>query len=263
MPHGRPPSGAPRRVMLKLSGELLSGSQGTPFAQDGLALVADQVTAAAGSGAQIGVVLGGGNLLRGSRSLGQSFPRVDADEIGMVGTLINALVLRAELTVREIPSRVLCSFDVPRAAELHTPRRARQAFAAGEVVIFAGGTGNPYFTTDTAAALRALETGCDLLIKATLADGVYTADPNTDPDARLFSRVTYEEVLARKLAVMDLTAVTLCMENRLPIVVLNARDRGSVKRFLEGETLGTLVVPDDAPAGFSDQGAGAKRGGRP
>jgi uridylate kinase len=236
-------AGAPRRVLLKLSGELLVGSGSSPLDSDGLGAAADHICGAREAGAQVGVVLGGGNILRGSRSLGQRFARHRADSIGMIATLINALALQAELDLRGTPSQVLSAFEIPCAAQLHSARRARAILESGEVVLFAGGTGNPYFTTDTAAALRALEAGCDLLIKGTKVDGVYSADPQQDRDAVLYPRLTYEEVLERKLGVMDLTAITLCMENQLPVVVLNARTEGSVRRRIEGEPLGTLILP--------------------
>ncbi|MCK4303600.1 MAG: UMP kinase [Candidatus Eisenbacteria sp.] len=244
MPTKRRPSAPFQRVLLKLSGELLASPAGDPLDPNGLGVVAGQVEGAIGAGVQMGVVLGGGNILRGSRDLGKAFPRTVSDSIGMIGTLVNALALQAELDRRGIGSRVLSATEVPSVAELHTPHRARRILENGEVVLFAGGTGNPYFTTDTAAALRALEIGCGLLIKATKVDGVYSDDPERNREAQLFRSLTYEEVLARKLEVMDLTAITLCMENRLPVVVLNAKREGSVRRFLDGEALGTLILPE-------------------
>lgn len=239
-PHAPP---AVKRVLLKLSGELLSASPGEPFDLEGLGAAAAHIEDALAAGAQVGVVLGGGNILRGARNLGAAFSRVSADAIGMVGTLVNALALQAELDRRHVPSRVLSSFDVPRVAELHRARKAREVLARGEVAIFGGGTGNPFFTTDTTAALRALESECALLIKGTKVDGVYSADPEQDPAAERFTHLTYEDVLERKLGVMDLTAITLCMENSLPVVVLNARQAGSVGRLLAGDSIGTLIRP--------------------
>ncbi len=232
-----------QRVLLKFSGELLAGSGGEPLSPDGLAVVADQIAAARGAGAQLAVVLGGGNILRGARGLAGRFERTTADGIGMVATLVNALAVQAELDRRGIASHVLNAFDVPRVAELHDARRARALLDAGEVVLFGGGTGNPFFTTDTTAALRALEAGCALLIKATKVDGVYSDDPQQHAQAVRYETLTYEQVLDRKLGVMDLTAITLCMENRLPVVVLNARQPESVRRYLEGEALGTTILP--------------------
>jgi uridylate kinase len=239
-----------QRVLLKLSGELLAGAGGEPLDPAGLTLVADQIEAARSRGAQVGVVLGGGNILRGARGRGEQFDRAAADAIGMVATLVNVLAVQAELDRRNVRSHVLNSFAVPRVADLHTARRARELLDRGEVVLFGGGTGNPYFTTDTTAALRALESGCTVLIKATKVDGVYSADPERDPAAVRYASLTYEEVLERKLGVMDLTAITLCMENRLRVVVLNARQEGSVRRFLAGESVGTVI----RPAGAADPG---------
>jgi len=233
-----------RRVLVKLSGELLAGSSGQPIDPAGLVLVADQIEGARASGAEVAVVIGGGNIVRGRGSLGDRFDRSTADSIGMVGTLINALAVGAELERRQIPARVLNAFDASRMADLYSPAAARQALSRGEVTLLAGGTGNAYFTTDTAAALRALETRSTLLVKGTKVDGVYSADPVLDPTAERFAKLTYEDVLTRKLGVMDLTAITLCMENALPVVVLNAKVPGSVRTFLEGETNGTLILPE-------------------
>lgn len=230
-----------RRVLLKLSGELLAGEGGAPVGAAGLGTVADQIAGAHDAGAQVAVVLGGGNIVRGRGELGHRFDRSTVDAIGMVGTLVNALAVAAELRGRGLPARVFSAFDVPRMADLYSPAAARRALEQGEVALLAGGTGNTHFTTDTAAALRALETGCTLLVKATKVDGVYSADPEREPAAERFSRLTFEEVLARKLGVMDLTAITLCMENALPVVVLNAKRAGSIRAYLQGESLGTLI----------------------
>lgn len=243
-----------RRVLLKLSGEILAGRAGAIDSQ-GLALVCGQINGAREAGSEVAVVCGAGNIFRGNRGAGCVMPRTTADSIGMVATLANCLAIEGALAAREIPARVLCAFEAPRIADLATPRSANESLSRGEVVLFAGGTGNPYFTTDTAAALRALEIGCSLLIKGTKVDGVYSADPLIDPNAPRFARLTYAEVLQRRLGVMDLTAVTLCMENDLPIVVLNARQPGSVAGFLRGEELGTLIVPGEA----APQGAAGRK----
>jgi uridylate kinase len=245
VPSDPQPEALARRVLVKLSGELLAGSQGTPVDPAGLAWVADQIAGAHATGAEVAVVLGGGNIVRGRGSLGDRFDRATVDTIGMAGTLVNALAVQAELLRRELPARVFNAFDVPRLAELYSPAAAQRALARGAVAILSGGTGNTHFTTDTAAALRALETHCTLLIKATKVDGVYSADPLREPAAQRFARLTFEEVLARKLGVMDLTAITLCMENALPVVVLNAKDAGSVRAYLQGASLGTLIVPSE------------------
>jgi uridylate kinase len=235
-----------RRVMLKLSGEILSGG-GTegPLHATGLELIANQIEGALSLGTQVAVVIGGGNIHRGARSLGRDYPRPASDAIGMVGTLVNALAIQAELRHRGRRASVLNSFAVDRVATLHTPQRARDLLDKGEVVIFAGGTGNPFFTTDTAAALRALESACTVLIKGTKVAGVYSADPNKDKNAKFYQSLSFEDVLRDKLEVMDLTAITLCMENNLPVVVLNALDEGSIKKFLDGDNLGTLILPQE------------------
>ena len=233
-----------RRVMLKLSGEILSGPEKkAPLHADGLELIANQIEGALSLGTQVAVVVGGGNIHRGARSLGRDYPRPASDAIGMVGTLVNALAIQAELRHRGRRASVLNAFAVDRVATLHTPQRARDLLDGGEVVIFAGGTGNPFFTTDTAAALRALESACTVLIKGTKVDGVFSADPEKDQGAKFYKSLHFEDILHDKLEVMDLTAITLCMENDLPVVVLNAQEEGSIKRFLDGEDLGTIILP--------------------
>jgi len=233
-----------RRVMFKLSGELLSSpDQKAPLQGPGLDLVANHVINARSANVEVGVVLGAGNIHRGARNLGRDFPRHQSDAIGMVSTLVNALALQAELATRGIVAHVLNAFDAPRVAQLHSPSLAQKYLSQGDVVIFAGGTGNPFFTTDTAAALRAIETDCTLLIKGTKVDGVFSADPAKDQSAAFIPSLTYEEILEQKLGVMDLSAIILCMENSLPVVVLNALDEMAIKKFLSGEDIGTLVLP--------------------
>jgi uridylate kinase len=234
---GRP--AARERVLLKLSGELLGGATGTGLGYDGLTLLADQITEARATGAEIAVVLGGGNLVRGSSA--SFLPRALADGIGMLGTLMNALAMQGVLARRSVPAAVYSAFDVPRFADLFRADRACERLAAGEVVLLAGGTGHPYLTTDTAAALRAIELGCTLLVKGTKVDGVYSADPLHDPSAERYTELPFEEVLSRRLGVMDLTAITLCMENDLAVVVLNATTPGSVARCLLGQGGGTRI----------------------
>jgi uridylate kinase len=235
------PAAGQARVMLKLSGELLAGAGGEPLGAEGLAATTALIAEARDAGAQVAVVMGGGNILRGGRLSATALPRTDADAIGMAATLVNALAVQAALAARQVPARVFSAFEVPRLAALVDARRARETLAAGGVALFAGGTGNPYFTTDTAAVLRALEIGCTLLVKGTKVDGVYAADPIAHPRAERFAQLTYDEMLARKLAVMDLTAVTLCMENGLPLVVLDARAPGVMRRLLSGERVGTRI----------------------
>jgi uridylate kinase len=232
-------------VLLKLSGELIAGERGAGLTQAGLEGLADQIAGARRGSAETAVVIGGGNFVRGSAL--PFLPRTLCDGVGMLGTLMNALALQGTLTQRGMAATVFSAFPAPRFAELYRPERAVALLAAGEIVLLAGGTGQTHLTTDTAAALRAVELQCTLLIKGTKVDGVYSADPLTDPRARRFERLTFAEVLRRRLRVMDLTAVTLCMENDLPIVVLNATQSGSVERCLRGRAVGTLILP--TPAG--------------
>jgi uridylate kinase len=246
--------------LLKLSGELLGGARGVGLDPDGLDLIASQIADAHGAGAQVAVVLGGGNLLRGAAARRAGWARTDADAIGMLGTLINALAIAHTLGARGIPARVLSAFEVARLADLYRADRGRASLDAGEVLLCAGGTGNPYFSTDTAAALRALELGCTLLIKGTKVDGVYAADPRDDADCERFEKISYRKVIERRLGVIDLTAVTLCLENALPIVVLNATERGSIGRLLAGEAIGTRIDDHESTA-RDERAADAGRGG--
>jgi len=231
-----------RRVMLKLSGEMLGARTGSVLDAGGLERIAGVIAGARASGAEVAVVIGGGNILRGGRG-GPALPRTTLDALGMLATLMNALALRGALLQGGVPARVLTAFEAPQAAERYRPDRGRELLAGGEVVLCAGGTGNSYLTTDTAAALRALELGCDLLIKGTKVDGVYSADPMLVTRARRYTRLTFTEVLRRRLGVMDLTAITLCMENQLPVVVLNAAEPGAIPALLRGEPRGTRIVP--------------------
>jgi len=247
--NARDAAAEPQRVLLKLSGELLGGERGVGLDPGGLALIAGQIADAHATGAQVAVVLGGGNLLRGADARRSGWARTDADAIGMLGTLVNALAVGHTLVGRGIPARVLSAFDVPRLADLYRPHRGRAALAAGEVLLCAGGTGNPYFSTDTAAALRAMELDCTLLIKGTKVDGVYAEDPRENAASERFSHVSYRTVLERRLGVMDLTAVTLCLENGLPVVVLNATEAGSIGRLLAGETVGTRIDAYETSSG--------------
>lgn len=228
--------------MLKLSGEMLGSPAGAVLDAGGLERIASVIAGARATGAAVAVVTGGGNLLRGGRA-GDFLPRSTLDAVGMLGTLMNALALRDALGSRGVPARVLTAFEAPQAAERYRPDRGRELLAAGDVVLCAGGTGNSYLTTDTAAALRALELDCDLLIKGTKVDGVYSADPMRVKGARRYAQLTFAQVLQRRLGVMDLTAITLCMENRLPVVVLNAAEPGAIPALLRGEPRGTRIVP--------------------
>jgi uridylate kinase len=234
------PDAGPQRVLLKLSGNALSSNE-APFDEDAARLIAGEIARAARTGAQMAIVCGGGNIIRGALWRDSGINRIRADYAGMLATLVNALVLRDHLESAGLDCTHYCAFPVPRMAEVFEPTRCIAEMAAGRVVILAGGTGNPLFTTDTAAALRAGELGADLLIKATRVDGVYSANPETDPHAELFTHLTYQEVLDRGLRVMDWTAVSFCMAHGLPLRVVNYAVEGNIARAVGGEDVGTFV----------------------
>lgn len=229
-----------KRILLKLSGEALAGDQGFGIQAETLRAMALSVKDACDSGAQVGVVLGGGNIFRGIQA-GPEQNRARADFMGMLGTVINALAMQEALEGLGIPARVMSAVEMPRVVETFVREKAVEHLDAGRVVVFAGGTGNPYFTTDSAAALRALEIGADVLIKATKVDGVYDKDPLKHADALFFPELDYEEALSRNLGVMDATAIALCRENNLEIRVINIREPGSVRKLLKGEPIGSVV----------------------
>jgi uridylate kinase len=231
-----------KRVLLKLSGEALLGGGQWGIDHAVLDGICRQVIAGQKLGVEIALVIGGGNIMRGSIEARRAgVDRSTADYMGMLATVINALALQSALEHLGAFTRVMSAIEMHQVAESYIRRRAVRHLEKGRMVIFAAGTGNPYFTTDTAAALRAMEIGADVLIKATKVDGVFTADPVKDPKARRFSELTYLEVLKRRLAVMDTTAISLCMDNELPIVVFNLNKPGSLLRLLKGERVGTLV----------------------
>ena len=231
-----------KRVVLKLSGEAMAGSSGYGFdaeAIDALALQVEQVYAL---GIQVSVLIGGGNLWRGtSGSRRLDIDRVSADYMGMLGTAMNGLAFRAALERLAIPVRVQSAIDMKPIAETYVHRRAMRHLEKGRIVLFVAGTGSPYFSSDTTAALRAAEIGADLIIKATQVDGVYTADPRQDSSAKRFPKISYEEYLQRGLTVLDMTAVALCRDNRIPIIVLSLADPANMKRALLGEDVGTVI----------------------
>ena len=227
-----------RRVLLKISGQAL-GNRG--IEADSLASLVREVKDAAESGAQIGVVLGGGNILRGKDLDVPSIRRPIRDRMGMLATVVNALALVDSLQDAGVPARVLTATPMPGIGEPFRMERARDLLESGHVVAFAGGSGLPYFTTDTAAAMRALEIGAAALLKATKVDGVYSADPVDNPDAERYDSLTFDEVLRQDLKVMDLTAITLCRENRLPVHVFKMDVPGNMRRVIEGESIGTRV----------------------
>ena len=236
-------AGAPpkyRRVLLKLSGEAFAGSGSDAIDSPTLDVIAEQVKEVSQAGVQIACVVGGGNIWRG-RGARSTMDRASADYMGMLATVINALALQDALEAAGAVTRVLSAISMHQIAEPYIRRRAIRHLEKGRVVIFAAGTGNPYFTTDTAAALRAVEIGADAILKATQVDGVYSADPKKVPDAERFEQLDYLEVLKRGLEVMDNTALTLCMDNGIPIVVFELIKRGNIKRVIWGEPVGTVV----------------------
>lgn len=230
-----------RRVLLKLSGEALAGPSGFGIDAQRVRWIAEQVKGLHRSGVQVALVLGGGNILRGAAAEVQGMERVTADQMGMLATVINSLALQDALEKFKVPTRVQTAIEMQKVAEPFIRRRAIRHLEKGRVVIFAGGTGNPYFSTDTAATLRAIEIGAQVLFKATQVDGVYSADPRTHPKAELYREVEYMEVLRRRLKVMDATAITLCMENRLPIVVFNINRKDHIRQAVLGKRVGTRV----------------------
>jgi uridylate kinase len=234
-------SPAYRRILLKLSGEALMGDQGYGIDPAIASRIARDVQEIQGLGVETAIVIGGGNIFRGVAASARGMDRATADYMGMLATVINALALQDALEHQGVITRVLTAIEMRAVAEPFIRRRAIRHLEKGRVVVFAAGTGNPYFTTDTAAALRAMEIRADVILKATKVDGIYSADPMKDPAATLFEEITYLQVLERGLQVMDATAISLCMDNRLPIVVFNLRTPGNLKRVVMGETVGSTV----------------------
>jgi uridylate kinase len=229
------------KVLLKLSGEALAGERGVGFDFDVLDRLADEVKAVSAMGVAVGLVIGGGNIVRGSQLSRMGMDRVAADYMGMLGTVINALAMQDILEKKGVATRVMTAIRMEEVAEPYIRRRALHHFEKGLTVIFAAGTGNPYFSTDTAAALRAIQMKADVIIKATSVDGIYSADPKKDKTAQLYERLSYRDVILQGLGVMDQTAITLCAENNLPLIVLNIQRRGAVASAISGERVGTIV----------------------
>jgi uridylate kinase len=230
-----------RRVLLKISGEALMGEQNYGIDVDVARTVAQDLKAVHDLGVQVAVVVGGGNIFRGVSKSAGDMDRSAADYIGMLATVMNAVVLQDALEKLDVHTRVMSAIDIPQLAEPFIRRRAVRHLEKDRIVIFAAGTGNPYFTTDSAAALRALEIKADVILKATKVDGVYSADPMLVSGATRYDCITYQEVLERQLKVMDASAISLCMDNNLPIVVFNMRQPGNIKRVVSGEEVGTTV----------------------
>lgn len=231
-----------KRIMLKLGGESLVAKEGDFGLHEGaLQNITEEIKAAKDLGIEIAIVIGGGNILRGASLSSIGIERTTGDYMGMLATVINALALQTALEQAGIPTRVQTAIETQAVAEAYVRRRAVRHLEKGRVVIFAGGTGNPYFTTDTAASLRAMEIGADVIFKATKVDGIYSSNPRTDKDAVRYEELSYLDVLKKGLKVMDSTSVSLCMDNKLPMVIFNFRHRHSIKRVLLGEKIGTTV----------------------
>ena len=230
-----------KRILLKLSGEALMGDQKYGIDPAVVNMIADQVKAIRELGVEVGLVIGGGNIFRGVAGATKGMDRTTADHMGMLATMINALALQDALEHKGVDTRTLSGLEMPKVAESYIRRRATRHLEKGRVVIFGAGTGNPYFSTDTAAALRGNEICAEVVMKATNVDGIYTADPKTDPTATKYDRVCYQEVLEKGLKVMDASAIALCMENKLPILVFDMNKPGNLVAAVKGDVVGTLV----------------------
>ena len=230
-----------KKVVLKISGEALQGRLGHGIDSAVVTSMAKQIKEVHGLGVKIAIVIGGGNIFRGAVEETRGMDRATADYMGMLATVINGLALQDSLEKEGVFTRVMTAIEMQEVAEPYIRRRALRHLEKGRVVVFVGGTGNPYFTTDTTAALRAIEIGADVILKATKVDGVYSADPHKVKSARKFRKLRYIDVLKKNLRVMDATAISLCMDNKLPIIVFNLFEKGNIKRVILGEELGTLV----------------------
>ena len=230
-----------KRILLKLSGEALLGKQSTGVDPDVANYIADEIKSLADLKIQIGIVIGGGNIFRGMEASAKGMDRTTADYMGMLATVINSLALQSALEMRGLPTRVQSSLEMREIAEPFIQRRAVRHLEKGRIVIFAGGTGNPYFSTDTAASLRAMEIRAEVIMKATKVDGVYDADPVKNKSAIMFKKISYIDVLTKNLKVMDSTAITLCRDNSLPIVVFNLQKKGNIRNVICGKKIGTYV----------------------
>lgn len=230
-----------KRILLKLSGESLMGQQQYGIDQTRLNDYAEEIASLVQDGVQIGIVIGGGNIFRGLSGAAKGFDRVKGDQMGMLATVINSLALNSALKIHGVKSRVLTAIRMEPIGEFYSKEKAVDCLEKGEVVIISGGTSNPYFTTDTASALRGIEIEADIMLKGTRVDGIYTADPEKDPSAVKFDTISFEEIYKRNLRIMDLTATTMCNENNLPILVFNMDKKGNLKKVLTGESIGTIV----------------------
>ncbi len=231
-----------KRILLKLSGESLMGDKQFGIDENRLAEYALQIKEISELGVQVGIVIGGGNIFRGLSGASKGFDRVKGDQMGMMATVINSLALSSALEQQGVKVRVLTAIRMEPVGEFYSKQKAIESLEKGEVAIFSAGTGNPFFTTDTGSALRAIEIEADVMLKGTRVDGVYTADPEKDPNATKFEEITYNEIYNRNLQVMDLTATTMCMQNNMPIYVFDMDTVGNLKKVINGEKIGTLVT---------------------
>ncbi len=232
------------KILLKLSGEALLGNQEFGISSDVIASYSKQIKEIVDMGVEVSIVIGGGNIFRGLSGEAQGVDRVTGDHMGMLATVINSLALQNSIEKLGLPTRVQTAIEMPKIAEPFIKRKAQRHLEKGRVVIFGAGTGNPYFTTDTAAALRATEMNVDVVIKATNVDGIYDKDPKKFKDAKKYQKVSYNEVLAKNLRIMDATAISLCRENKIPIIVFNSLIEGNLKKVIMGEDIGTTVLTD-------------------
>ncbi len=239
-PKSTPPKGY-KRILLKISGEFLAGDHGFGLHPDTLRIVANEIAKVVEKKIQVAIVLGGGNIFRGMKGATDGMDRASADYMGMLATVLNSLAVQDALERLGLETRVQSAIEMRALCEPYIRRRAMRHLEKGRVIIFAAGTGNPYFTTDTTAALRAMEVGADVLLKATMVDGVFDSDPKKNPKAKKFDELKYIEVLQKGLKVMDSTAISLCMDNQLPIVVFNLHQKGALQKVIAGERIGTLV----------------------
>jgi uridylate kinase len=231
-----------RRVLLKISGELLAGQQGYGIEPAVLDAIADEIASVVAMDVEVAVVIGGGNIFRGLAASAKGMERASADYMGMLATILNALALQNTLERKGVLTRVQSAIEMRQLAEGYIRRRAIRHLEKKRVVIFAGGTGNPYFSTDTAAVLRAMEIGAEVIMKGTKVNGIYEADPVTNPSAKMFAELPFLSIINKNLKVMDSTAITLCMDNGLPLIVFNLKERGNFKRLAQGDRIGTLVT---------------------
>jgi uridylate kinase len=238
-----------RRILLKLSGEALAGDQGYGIAPDVINGIAAEIKEVVGLGVEVALVIGGGNIFRGLAASSKGMDRASADYMGMLATVMNSLAMQDALEKLDVDTRVQSAIDMQQVAEPYIRRRAVRHLEKGRVVIFSAGTGNPYFTTDTAASLRAMEIGAEVILKATKVDGIYTADPAKDAGATKLDSLTYLEVLQKGLEVMDATATSLCMDNNLPMIIFDLTRTGNIKKVVEGAQIGTIVKKGDEHVG--------------